>query len=129
MCSTRSEIVVGFIGMSKLSVCECRLNRSAKNRRGHYRGNLLAAICPSKLDRQASGEQLGSRNHGGKSVQNVMFRFLHHIFRQRTISSLSHICAELCHYRIDILVGGRCHTRKRCSGCYPGRVLQPTTPG
>src|SRR5256885_15224643 len=103
MCSTGSEIVVTFIGMSQLAICECRLNRSAEDRRGYYRGNLLASVRTSELDCQASGEQFGSRNHGSESVQNVMLCLLRHILRQRAIASLSHICAEFLHNWTDVL--------------------------
>src|SRR5438034_10614038 len=83
MRPSRSEIVVGFIGMSQLAVCECRLNMCAEDLRGDNRGNLLATVIASELDRQTSGEQLGSRNYGGEGVQNVMLCFLNHILRQR----------------------------------------------
>ena len=127
--SPGSEIVVGFIGMSQFAVCECRLNRSAENLRGDNSGNLLATIAASELDRQTSGGQLGSGNHGGEGVQNVMFRLPHHILRQRAIASLSHICAELFHGGTDFLTRGRCQPGKRCSGGDPDRVLQQTTAG
>ena len=89
--------------MSQLAVCECGLNRSAEDRRGDNRGNLLATVVASELDRQASGEQFGSRNHGSEGVQNVMLRLPRHIFRQRTVASLSHICAEFLHNWAEVL--------------------------
>ena len=103
MRSTGGEIVVGFIGMSQFAVCEGRLNRSAEDRRRHYRGNLLAPVRASKLNGQASGEQFGSRDHGREGVQNVMLCLPRHILRQRTVASLSHICAEFLHDWADVL--------------------------
>src|ERR1700674_6057354 len=113
MRPSRSEIVVGFIGMSQLPVCERRLNGAAEDRRGDNRGNLLATVVARELDRQASGEQLGSRNHGSKSVQNVMLCLPRHILRQRTVASLSHICAEFFHDWADILGESHCQAWKR----------------
>src|SRR5438105_2928351 len=113
MRPTRSEIVVGFIGMSQLPVCERRLNRSAENRRGDNRGNFRAAVGASELDGQASGEQFGSRNHGSEGVQNVMLCFPHYILREGAAASLSHICAELFHDWADILGESHCQAWKR----------------
>ena len=46
-------VVVGFVGMSELSVCDGRLDCAAEELRGNDRRNLLAAIGVSEADRRA----------------------------------------------------------------------------
>ena len=55
VCSASGEIIVTFVGMSKLPVGERCLNGSAEQSRCDHRGDLLSTVGLSKLDCCASG--------------------------------------------------------------------------
>src|SRR5258708_21543086 len=128
MRSSGREVVVGFSGMSKLSVGECCLDRSAKDLRCNYCGNFLTTVGAGEVDGHASRRQLRSRNHGSDGVENMMLRILQRIVGQRAVAGVSHIRAELLHDWADVLGGrGPGRPRQRGSSGNPGGVLQQTT--
>src|SRR5207249_4488708 len=102
-----------------------------------------------KLDRCASGRQLGSRNHRCKRIEDVVFGLLDHVAGQLTAPGFGHVSTELIHdgaHRLfghlgpRFLCGADLYTWKRCSGNrvateaaqtgWSGRrnVYGPTTP-
>src|SRR5438876_10904675 len=103
MRSSRGEIVVGFVGMSKLAVGKCRLDGSTQDLGGNYRGNFLATVGTSKLDRHVARRQLGSRNHSSDGVENVMPCLLLYLVGQCAVAGLGHVWAEVLHHRADVL--------------------------
>src|SRR6266480_1061066 len=103
MRSSRGEIVVGFVGMSKLAVGKCRLDGSTQDLGGNYRGNFLATVGASELDRHAAWRQVGPRNHGSDRVQDVMLCLPLYIVGQCAVAGLGHVRAELLHDRADVM--------------------------
>src|SRR2546428_13561665 len=97
MRSSRGEIVVGFVGMSELAVGKCRLDGSTQDLGGDYRGNFLATVGASELDRHAAWRQGGPRNHGSDRGQDVMLCLPLYIVGQRAVARPGHGPAELLH--------------------------------
>ncbi len=118
MGSSGGEVIIGFVGVSKLTVRECRLDRSTEDIGGDHGGDLFAPVRSSELNRQTSGREIRSRHHGGNGVENVMLCLLHHMVRQGLVTGVGHVDAELLHDRADALASGRrqCYARKRRSG-------------
>jgi len=86
MRASAGVVVVGLVGMSEHPIRNGSLNRPANHIRSDNRRYLLAAVGASKLNRQASGRQLGPGNHGGNGVQDVMLCFLQHFVGQLAIA-------------------------------------------
>src|SRR5437016_6172587 len=86
--------VVGFVGVGKHAVCECRLDRTADDVRCGYRGDFLALVCASELDCETSRWKFGAGNHRGESVEDDVLGFLDDLLRQFTSAGRAHVRTE-----------------------------------
>ncbi len=94
-------VVVGLVGLRQRPVHDSGFERSTERIGGNNRCNFLAAIGVREPQCLAPGRQLGPRDHGGQSVEDVVFCFLHHRIRNRAALGFAHIGAEPLRHRAD----------------------------
>jgi hypothetical protein len=90
--------------------------RSTERIGGNNRCNFVATIGVGEPQCLAPGRQLGSRDHGRQSVEDVVFCFLHHRIRDRAALGFAHIGAEPLHHRADRF-SGCFRITPECRGC------------
>src|SRR5438105_4801875 len=86
--------IVGFVRMRKHAVCERRIDGTADDVRCGYRGDFLALVCASELDRETSRWKFGTGNHRGESVEDDVLGFFDDLLRQFTSAGRTHVCAQ-----------------------------------
>jgi len=74
---------------------------TAERIRGNDRRDFFVTIGVREPQGLTPGRQLRSRNHGGQSVEDVIFRFLHNRIRNRAAAGFAHVGAEAVHHRAD----------------------------
>ena len=88
MRPSRSEVIVGFIGVGEFAVRKCRFDWAAENRGGNHGGDFFPTVATGKLDRQPPGRQFRPRNHSGESVENMVLGLFDHFVGKRMLAGL-----------------------------------------
>src|SRR5882762_8186248 len=106
------EVIVGFIGMGKLAIGEGGLDGAAENSRCDYCGSLRAPVSAGEVEGNAAGRQLGTGDHGGEGIENMMFGFEQDVVGKGTVAGLGHVGAEDFHDVADFNWSSHSEARK-----------------
>ena len=99
MRQRRRVRIVGFVGLREHAIGERGFDRPAEDIRADHRGDFFAAVRPRELNGGATGGKIGTGDHGGERIEEVILHLLDNFFRERTRASLAHVGAEPKHGR------------------------------
>ena len=112
--------IVGFIGMREHPVRHRGFQRTAHDVRGRDRRHVLALVRRGGFQRDAAGRQIGARDHGSKSIEDMIFGVLDHVGGERALASLAHVRGELRHHRADHRRSRAQRAKRKRQSCVAG---------
>ena len=94
--------IVAFIRVRQHAVGKGCMDRAGQQSRSHNRRLPRAAEFCHIVDGQSPRSQVGSRYHGGHSVEDVLAGFFHHGRRKRLRECIRDVSAEPARRRTDL---------------------------